>query len=105
MYFLCYYPEEEPELGTLEVSDISWDGFNVSWKVADGDFENFIVEVTDSDRSAEPQSHTVAGDLRRLDINGLKPNTSYQVTVSGVIQGSHTKPLFTEVSTGISLSV
>ncbi|KAK1155824.1 hypothetical protein AOXY_G26668 [Acipenser oxyrinchus oxyrinchus] len=91
--------EEEPELGTLEVSDVSWDGFNVSWKVADGDFENFIVEVTDSDRSAEPQSHTVAGDLRRLDINGLKPDTSYQVTVSGVIQGSHTKPLFTEVST------
>ncbi|MGH0176036.1 UNVERIFIED_CONTAM: hypothetical protein FKN15_002515 [Acipenser sinensis] len=91
--------EEEPELGTLEVSDVSWDGFNVSWKVNDGDFENFIVEVTDSDRSAEPQSHTVAGDLRRLDINGLKPDTSYQVTVSGVIQGSHTKPLFTEVST------
>ncbi|XP_058861388.1 tenascin-like isoform X3 [Acipenser ruthenus] len=91
--------EEEPELGTLEVSDVSWDGFNVSWKVADGDFENFIVEVTDSDRSAETQSHTVAGDLRRLDINGLKPSTSYQVTVSGVIQGSHTKPLFTEVST------
>nr|XP_015222055.1 PREDICTED: tenascin isoform X1 [Lepisosteus oculatus]XP_015222056.1 PREDICTED: tenascin isoform X1 [Lepisosteus oculatus] len=91
--------EEKPELGALTVSGVSWDSFNLSWTAADGAFEGFLVEVTDSERGAEPQSLTVSGDARSLGITGVEPSSSYNIALWGVSRGSPTPPVFAEART------
>ncbi|MBN3323873.1 TENA protein, partial [Atractosteus spatula] len=91
--------EEKPELGALTVSGVSWDSFNLSWTAADGAFEGFLVEVTDSERGAEPQSLTVSGDARSLGITGVEPSSSYNIALRGVSRGSPTPPVFAEART------
>ncbi|XP_025969634.2 tenascin isoform X2 [Dromaius novaehollandiae] len=93
--------EEEPELGKLSVSDISWDGLQVTWTAADGAYENFIIQVQESDRPEEPRTITVPGGLHFMNVTGLKANTPYNITLQGVIQGYRTKPLSVETTTGV----
>uniref|UniRef100_A0A7M4F4Y7 Tenascin n=1 Tax=Crocodylus porosus TaxID=8502 RepID=A0A7M4F4Y7_CROPO len=95
---------EEPELGNLTVSEVSWDGFRPTWTAADGAFENFVLQVQESNNPEEFQNHTVPGGLRSLNITALKDNTRYSITLYGMIQGHRTKPLSTETTTGISSS-
>ncbi|KAL8174440.1 UNVERIFIED_CONTAM: hypothetical protein K2H54_044849 [Gekko kuhli] len=85
--------EEEPELGNLSVSDVHWDGFRVSWTTAEGAYENFIIQVRESNHSRVMQNLTVLGSLRSVDITGLQPNVLYIVTLYGVTQGYRTKPI------------
>ena len=98
---LCPYSEEEPELGKLLVSETGWDGFQLTWTAADGAYENFIIQVQESDSPEETRNITVPGGLRFVNVTGLKANTSYNVTLHGVIQGYRTKPLSVETMTGI----
>uniref|UniRef100_A0A7M4F650 Tenascin n=1 Tax=Crocodylus porosus TaxID=8502 RepID=A0A7M4F650_CROPO len=90
---------EEPELGNLTVSEVSWDGFRPTWTAADGAFENFVLQVQESNNPEEFQNHTVPGGLRSLNITALKDNTRYSITLYGMIQGHRTKPLSTETTT------
>ncbi|XP_062446655.1 tenascin isoform X2 [Rhea pennata] len=92
--------EEEPELGKLSVSEISWDGLQVTWTATDGAYENFIIQVQESDKPEEPRTVTVPGGLHFMNITGLKANTPYTITLQGVIQGYRTKPLSVETTTG-----
>ncbi|XP_054853586.1 tenascin isoform X2 [Eublepharis macularius] len=85
--------EKEPELGNLSVSDIHWDGFQVSWTTAEGTYDNFIIQVQESNHSEVMQNLTVLGSLRSVDIAGLQPNALYIVTLYGVTQGYRTKPI------------
>ncbi|XP_048368503.1 tenascin isoform X1 [Sphaerodactylus townsendi] len=85
--------EEEPELGNLSVSDVHWDGFQVSWTTAEGAYENFIIQVHESNHSKAMQNLTVPGSLRSVDIAGLQPNVLYIITLYGVTQGYRTKPI------------
>ncbi|KAM6192963.1 tenascin isoform 1-T1 [Sarcoramphus papa] len=93
--------EEEPELGKLSVSETGWDGFQLTWTAADGAYENFIIQVQESDSPEETRNITVPGGLRFVNVTGLKANTSYNVTLHGVIQGYRTKPLSVETMTGL----
>ncbi|XP_075572096.1 tenascin isoform X3 [Pelecanus crispus] len=93
--------EEEPELGKLSVSETGWDGFQLTWTAADGAYENFIIQVQESDNPEETWNITVPGGLRFMNITGLKANTPYNVTLHGVIQGYRTKPLSVETMTGV----
>ncbi|XP_050763674.1 tenascin isoform X3 [Gymnogyps californianus] len=93
--------EEEPELGKLSVSETGWDGFQLTWTAADGAYENFILQVQESDSPEETRNITVPGGLRFVNVTGLKANTSYNVTLHGVIQGYRTKPLSVETMTGL----
>lgn len=101
---LCPYSEEEPELGKLSVSEPGWDGFQLTWTAADGAYENFILQVQESDNPEESRNITVPGGLRFINVTGLKANTPYNITLQGVIQGYRTKPLSVETMTGISSS-
>ncbi|XP_010166410.1 tenascin, partial [Antrostomus carolinensis] len=91
--------EEEPELGKLSVSETGWDGFQLTWTAADGAYENFIIQVQESDNPEETRNITVPGGLRFLNVTGLKANTPYNITLYGVIQGYRTKPLSVETVT------
>ncbi|XP_052670759.1 tenascin isoform X1 [Harpia harpyja] len=93
--------EEEPELGTLSVSETGWDGFQLTWTAADGAYEHFIIQVQESDNPEEPRNMTVPGGLRFVNVTGLKANTPYNITLRGVIQGYRTKPLSVETMTGV----
>ncbi|KAM8796548.1 tenascin [Eudromia elegans] len=92
--------EEEPELGKLSVSETNWDGLQISWTATDGAYENFIIQVQESDKPEEPRTITVPGGLRFMNVTGLKANTPYNITLQGVIQGYRTKPLSVETTTG-----
>uniref|UniRef100_A0A8C8ABE3 Tenascin n=1 Tax=Otus sunia TaxID=257818 RepID=A0A8C8ABE3_9STRI len=92
--------EEEPELGKLSVSETGWDGFQLTWTAADGAYENFIIQVQESDNPEETRNITVPGGLRFVSVTGLKANTPYIITLRGVIQGYRTKPLSVETMTG-----
>ncbi|XP_042686536.1 tenascin isoform X6 [Centrocercus urophasianus] len=92
--------EEEPELGNLSVSETGWDGFQLTWTAADGAYENFVIQVQESDDPEETWNVTVPGGQHSVNITGLKANTPYNVTLYGVIRGYRTKPLYVETTTG-----
>uniref|UniRef100_A0A8C2D766 Zmp:0000000846 n=1 Tax=Cyprinus carpio TaxID=7962 RepID=A0A8C2D766_CYPCA len=80
--------EQRPQIGSLSVSDVSWDSFNVSWTIEDGSaFDSFVIEVANA-AGPERQNLSVSGDARSLWLSGLSPDTSYVITLYGVHQGS-----------------
>lgn len=98
---LCPYSEEEPELGKLLVSETGWDGFQLTWTATDGAYENFIIQVQETDNPEGSRNITVPGGLRSISVPGLKANTPYNITLHGVIHGYRTRPLSVETMTGI----
>ncbi|NWT92872.1 TENA protein, partial [Urocynchramus pylzowi] len=97
---LCPYPEEEPELGELSVSEPGWDGFQLTWTAADGAYENFVLQVQESGHPEETRNVTVPGTLSSVNVTGLKANTPYTITLQGVTRGYRSKPLSLETTTG-----
>uniref|UniRef100_A0A8C2AS93 Zmp:0000000846 n=1 Tax=Cyprinus carpio TaxID=7962 RepID=A0A8C2AS93_CYPCA len=93
-------PEQRPQIGSLSVSDVSWDSFNVSWTIEDGSaFESFVIEVANS-AGPERQNLSVSGDAHSLWMSGLSPDTSYIITLYGVHQGSILGSIYTQAATG-----
>lgn len=84
----------------LTISDITWDGFTASWSPMSGDFDSFVIEVTNLENFAESQNLTLSGDALSLGISGLNPNTSYMVGLYGMYQGSFLEPVYSEATTG-----
>ncbi|XP_058631865.1 tenascin isoform X4 [Onychostoma macrolepis] len=91
--------EQRPQIGSLSVSDVSWDSFNVSWTIEDGSaFDSFVIEVANS-AGPEKQNLSVSGDARSLWMSGLSPDTSYIITLYGVHQGSILGSIYTQAAT------
>ncbi|KAM4720207.1 tenascin-like isoform 2-T2 [Anableps anableps] len=91
----------EPALGNLIISDITWDSFTASWSPTGGDFDSFVIEVTNMEDFTERQNLTLSGDASTLVISGLNPNTNYMVGLYGMHQGSFLEPLYSEATTVI----
>ncbi|XP_072344355.1 tenascin isoform X9 [Scyliorhinus torazame] len=85
--------EEEAELGNLVVSDITSEGFTLSWTAEDEAFDYFVIDVRDFDSSLDPIQQALSGKTRTSDISGLVEGTGYQINVTGVIQGWRSQPL------------
>ncbi|XP_038821651.1 tenascin-like [Salvelinus namaycush] len=90
-----------PVVANLTVSDVTWDSFNVSWTPEDGEFESFVIEVTNLQEGLESENLTLSGDAFSLGISGLSPNTSYRIGLYGLHKGSFQEPVYTEVTTGL----
>ncbi|XP_034047786.1 tenascin-like isoform X2 [Thalassophryne amazonica] len=88
-----------PRVVNLTISDVTWDSFIVSWSSTGGEFDSFVIEVTNLENTAESQNLTLSGDAFSLGIPGLNPSTSYMVGLYGVYQGSSQEPLYTEATT------
>lgn len=84
----------------LTVSDVTWDSFNVHWTPEDGEFESFVIEVTNLEGGPESENLTLSADALNLGISGLSPNTLYRIGLYGLHQGSFQEPVYTEVTTG-----
>uniref|UniRef100_A0A673JYV2 Tenascin-like n=1 Tax=Sinocyclocheilus rhinocerous TaxID=307959 RepID=A0A673JYV2_9TELE len=88
--------EQRPQIGSLSVSDVSWDSFNVSWTIEDDSaFDSFVIEVANA-AGPERQDLSVSGDARSLWMSGLSPDTSYIITLYGVCPNAwHQNPSHT----------
>ncbi|XP_051269535.1 tenascin isoform X4 [Dicentrarchus labrax] len=91
--------ELKPMVMNLTISDNTWDSFTASWSPTGGEFDSFVIEVTNLENLAESQNLTLSGDAFSLGISGLNPNTSYMVGLFGMYQGSFLEPLYTEATT------
>ncbi|XP_035523489.1 tenascin isoform X2 [Morone saxatilis] len=91
--------ERKPMVMNLTISDNTWDSFTASWSPMGGEFDSFVIEVTNLENLAESQNLTLSGDAFSLGISGLNPNTSYMVGLFGLYQGSFLEPLYTEATT------
>ncbi|XP_075885598.1 tenascin-like isoform X3 [Nelusetta ayraudi] len=91
--------ELRPTVADLAISDITWDGFTASWSPAGGDFDSFVIEVTNMENEAESQNLTLSGGALSLGISGLNPNTSYLVGLYGIHGDSVLEPLYIEATT------
>uniref|UniRef100_A0A8C7GD53 Tenascin Ca n=1 Tax=Oncorhynchus kisutch TaxID=8019 RepID=A0A8C7GD53_ONCKI len=88
-----------PVVANLTVSDVTWDSFNVYWTPEDGEFESFVIEVTNLEGGPESENLTLSADAFNLGISGLSPNTLYRIGLYGLHQGSFQEPVYTEATT------
>ncbi|XP_025134997.3 tenascin isoform X8 [Bubalus bubalis] len=89
-----------PELGNLTVTEAGWDGLRLNWTAADQAFEHFVIQVQEANGVEAAQNLTVPGNLRTVDVPGLKAATPYRVTIHGVMRDYRTPVLSAEASTG-----
>lgn len=98
---LCPSPGEIPSLGEVTVSELGWNALKLNWTAPEGAYEQFFIQVQESDTAEAAQNLTVPGGLRSVDLPGLKAGTHYSVTIRGVTRDFITTPLSVEVLTGI----
>ncbi|XP_022366377.1 tenascin-X [Enhydra lutris kenyoni] len=91
-------PPAGPQLQTLAVSDITPDSLRLSWSVAQGPFDSFVVQYQDTD--GQPQALLVDGNQNKVQVLGLEPSTSYTFFLYGLHEGKRLGPVSTEGTTG-----
>uniref|UniRef100_A0A8C3X6X4 Tenascin XB n=1 Tax=Catagonus wagneri TaxID=51154 RepID=A0A8C3X6X4_9CETA len=91
-------PPAGPRLGTLAVTEVSPDSLRLSWSVAQGPFDSFVVQYRDAD--GQPQALLVGGDQNQVLVSGLEPGTSYTFFLHGLHEGKRLGPVSTEGTTG-----
>uniref|UniRef100_A0A8C5JBB2 Tenascin C n=1 Tax=Junco hyemalis TaxID=40217 RepID=A0A8C5JBB2_JUNHY len=92
--------EAEPQLGTLALTNVTPDSFNLSWTTRAGPFATFVIKIQDSLAAQEAQELTVPGAARSAHISGLTDHTAYDIHIQGTTRaGVHTEPLTAFVTT------
>ncbi|XP_069397223.1 tenascin-X [Delphinus delphis] len=91
-------PSEGPRLGALAVKDVSPDSLRLSWSVAQGPFDSFVVQYQST--GGEPQALLVGGDQNKVVVSGLEPSTSYKFFLYGLREGKRLGPVSAEGTTG-----
>ncbi|XP_064583880.1 tenascin-like [Zonotrichia leucophrys gambelii] len=92
--------EAEPQLGTLALTNVTPDSFNLSWTTRAGPFATFVIKIQDSLAAQEAQELTVPGGARSAHISGLTDHTAYDIHIQGTTRaGVHTEPLTAFVTT------
>lgn len=94
-------PTETPEasrLGMLAVTEATPDSLRLSWGVARGPFDSFVVQYQDTE--GQPQALLVDGDQDKVLVSGLEPNTSYKFFLYGLSEGTRHGPVSVEGTTG-----
>ncbi|XP_059034813.1 tenascin-X isoform X7 [Mustela lutreola] len=91
-------PPSGPQLQTLAVSDITPDSLRLSWSVAQGPFDSFVVQYQDTD--GQPQALLMDGNQNKVQVSGLEPSTSYTFFLYGLHEGKRLGPVSAEGTTG-----
>ncbi|XP_025123605.3 tenascin-X isoform X6 [Bubalus bubalis] len=79
-------PPERPLLGELTVAGATADSLRLSWTVAQGSFDSFVVQYKDA--QGRPQAVPVRGDENEVAIPGLEPDRKYKMNLYG-LHGRH----------------
>lgn len=93
-------PSSGPQLQTLAVSDITPDSLRLSWSVAQGPFDSFVVQYQDTD--GQPQALLMDGNQNKVQVSGLEPSTSYTFFLYGLHEGKRLGPVSAEGTTGMA---
>ncbi|KAI1232057.1 Tenascin [Lamprotornis superbus] len=92
--------EAEPQLGTLTLTNVTPDSFNLSWSTRAGPFATFVIQIRDSLAAQGAQELTVPGGTRSAHISGLTEHTAYDIHLQGTTStGVPTEPLTAFVTT------
>ncbi|KAM5287140.1 tenascin-X isoform 8-T8 [Hipposideros larvatus] len=90
--------QPSPHLGELMVTDETPDSMRLSWTVAKGPFDSFVVQYWDTD--GQPQALLVGGDQNKVLVSGLEPSTPYKFFLYGLHEGKRLGPVSTQGTTG-----
>lgn len=93
--------EPEDTLGTLTVSGVTPDGFDLTWK-ANQVYDNFTVEYKESLPLGDVREVQLPGDASGSRIRGLKASTEYQIKLYGVKNSQRSALLEAVAFTGIT---
>ena len=97
--------EPEDEHGSLTISGITPDGFDLSWKLKAQDvYDNFAVEYEDTQRLRDVRQVQLPGDAHGSRISGLNASTEYQIKLYGLKNSQRSALLEAVAVTGISFS-
>lgn len=80
------------------MTDTAPDSMRLSWSVAQGPFDSFVVQYEDT--NGQPQALLVDGDQSKILISGLEPSTPYRFLLYGLREGKRLGPLSAEGTTG-----
>ncbi|MEQ2299077.1 hypothetical protein AMECASPLE_011833 [Ameca splendens] len=94
--------EAEPEVEHLFISDITADGFRLSWAADEDLFDRFVIKIRDSKRLAHPQEYKVHGSDRTKIITGLMSGTEYEIELYGLTVDQRSQPITGVAQTGLS---
>lgn len=83
------------------MSDITADGFRLSWTSDEDMFDRFVIKIRDSKRLAHPQEYSVRGDERTKVLTGLMSGTEYEIELYGVTLEQRSQPITGVAQTGI----
>lgn len=98
--------EPEDELGTLTVSGITPDGFDLSWKLkAHSLYDSFAVKYKDTQQLWDVSEVQLPGDATGSRIKGLKASTEYEIKLYGVTSSQRSALLEAVAVTGIKFSL
>ncbi|XP_028017211.2 tenascin isoform X1 [Eptesicus fuscus] len=89
----------EPEIGNLNVSNVTPESFNLSWTATNGAFETFTIEIIDSNRLLETVQYKISGAARTAYISGLRPSNDFIIYLSGLAPGIRTQTINVTVTT------
>lgn len=97
--------EPEEELGTLNVSGITPDGFDLVWKLRAGSvYDRFTVECRDTQRLWDMREVQLPGNVSGSSIRGLKALTEYEIKLYGISDSQRSTLLEAVAVTGIRFS-
>ncbi|XP_047426058.1 tenascin isoform X6 [Mugil cephalus] len=94
--------EAEPEVDHLFVSDVTHQGFRLSWAADEDLFDRFVIKIRDSKRLAHPREYSARGDERTTVVTGLMSGTEYEIEVYGVGPDQRSQPITGVAQTGLS---
>ncbi|XP_047228738.1 tenascin isoform X8 [Girardinichthys multiradiatus] len=100
--YLSASTEAEPEVEHLFISDITADGFRLSWAADEDLFDRFVIKIRDSKRLAHPQEYKVHGSDRTKIITGLMSGTEYEIELYGLTVDQRSQPITGVAQTGLS---
>jgi len=98
--FLPPRPEAEPEIEHLFVSDVTPDGFRLSWTAADDLFDRFVIKMRDAKKTLHQQVRDAHGDERTAVFAGLMSGTEYDIELYGVTLEQRSHPILGVAQTG-----
>lgn len=100
--FLNLAPSETgvtpPRLGELSASDILSSSLRLSWSVAAGRFDSFLIQYKDAE--GQPQSLPVDGGSREVPVSSLLPSRRYKFNLFGLSGRKRIGPVSTDAVTG-----
>uniref|UniRef100_A0A8C5BEP3 Zmp:0000000846 n=1 Tax=Gadus morhua TaxID=8049 RepID=A0A8C5BEP3_GADMO len=98
---LCPRPEAEPEIEHLFVSDVTADGFRLSWTAAEDQFDRFVIRMRDAKKVSKVHLRDARGEERTAVFTGLMSGTEYDIELYGVTLETRSQPIMGVAQTGL----